>query len=320
MSRIVSVGPVCQEIFLIDHDDLTPTKIGSEAIFGKVLVGSETIIDNLVYSVGGSAFNAATMFARHNHESILISNIAEDSAGEAVLSALDQEGIDNSYINFIPNSTTDTTIILLDSKTGARTRLAYLSAAKTYQNLQPSDLETANPSWLYMTSLNGDYETIAKIFAQAKKQEAKICFVPGKQEFSDPKKLLKLASMTDILILNKTEAAKLVPGKILSEQLYHLQNYAKVVIITAGAMGGIATNQEETYRFGIYEDVPVRDHTGAGDAFAAGFLSAFSAGMTFKNSLIFASANATKIISTIGANRHYLPAKTPLHPMPIQKL
>lgn len=320
MSRIVSVGPVCQEIFLIDHDDLTPTKIGSEAIFGKVLVGTETEIDRLVYSVGGSAFNAAAMFARHNHESILISNIAEDIAGEAVLCELDHEGIDNSYLNFIENEITATTTILLDSKSGARTRLAYLGAGNLYQNLTPSDLETANPNWLYMASLNGDLETAEKFLNYTEKHNIGACFVPGQKEFSQPEKLLKLAQKSDILILNQQEAAKLVPGKMLSEQLYHLKNYANIVIITAGAMGGIATNQEEIYRFGIYEDVPVRDHTGAGDAFAAGFLAHFAAGYNFKNSLVFASANATQTISAIGANRRYLSPKSQLHPMPIQEL
>ena len=45
MARIVSLGSALQDIYLIDRDDLTPTKIGDEAIFGKVLVGSKVDID-----------------------------------------------------------------------------------------------------------------------------------------------------------------------------------------------------------------------------------------------------------------------------------
>ena len=36
MARIVSLGAALQDIYLVDHDDLTPTNIGNESIFGKV--------------------------------------------------------------------------------------------------------------------------------------------------------------------------------------------------------------------------------------------------------------------------------------------
>ena len=85
-------------------------------------------------------------------------------------------------------------------------------------------------------------------------------------------------------------------------------------------MGGIAGNGTEIYRFGIYEDQKIKDATGAGDALGAGFLAHFSAGKSFKSSLIFASANSTAVISKLGANKGTLTGKEPLHPMPIQKL
>ena len=46
MATIVSLGSALQDIYLIDHDDLTPTVIGDEAIFGKVLVGSKVDIES----------------------------------------------------------------------------------------------------------------------------------------------------------------------------------------------------------------------------------------------------------------------------------
>ena len=145
-------------------------------------------------------------------------------------------------------------------------------------------------------------------------------FNPGVKELKEPKKLLPLLKYIDILNVNKSEAAELVPGVTLVELLYHLQNYAEIVIITDGAMGGIATNGQETYRFGIYEDKKVKDATGAGDAFGSGFLAHHAAGYSFKNSLIFASANSTSVVSKLGANKGILEKTTNLHPMPIEKL
>ena len=112
----------------------------------------------------------------------------------------------------------------------------------------------------------------------------------------------------------------MVPGVTLAELLYHLQNYAKITIITDGAMGGIATNGEETFRFGLYEDVKPKDATGAGDAFGAGFLAHYAAGRSFKSSLVFASANSTSVVSMLGANKGILTGSEKLHPMPIQKI
>ena len=102
--------------------------------------------------------------------------------------------------------------------------------------------------------------------------------------------------------------------------MYHLQNYVEIAIITDGAMGGIATDGKETYRFGLYEDVKPKDATGAGDAFGSGFLAHYADGKSFKSSLVFASANSTAVVSVLGANKGILTGAEKLHPMPIQKI
>ncbi|MDO5451683.1 MAG: carbohydrate kinase family protein, partial [Candidatus Saccharibacteria bacterium] len=110
MARIVSIGSALQDIYLIDHDDLTPTSIGAEAIFGKVLVGSKVDIDEISYEVGGGGINSAITFARHGHETIFMGNVSRDSAGVAAVKALSEEGVDDSYINFLEKKSTGTSI------------------------------------------------------------------------------------------------------------------------------------------------------------------------------------------------------------------
>ena len=153
-----------------------------------------------------------------------------------------------------------------------------------------------------------------------KKMDVKIMFNPGVRELANVKRLAKSLKYVDILNVNKSEAAQIVPGVMLTELLYHLNNYVQTVIITDGAMGGIAGNGAEIYRFGIYEDAKIKDATGAGDAFGSGFLAALASGKSFRQSLIFASANSTAVVSKLGANRGILTGEEPLHPMPIQKL
>ena len=322
MARIVSLGAALQDIYLVDHDDLAPTAIGSDAIFGNVLVGSKVDIDHLSYEVGGGGINSAITFVRHGHEAIFISNVAHDTAGEAIMRVLDREGIDNSYVNFVGRKATGTSVILLDSKGGERTILTYRGASEKFDNLTAEDLDLIQPDFMYVTTLRGDMNTLLKFFEKARELGTKIMFNPGIKELEQPKKLIGLLEDVDILLVNKSEAAKIVPGVVLTELLYHLNNYVPMAIITDGAMGGIAGNREtgEIYRFGIYEDVKMRDATGAGDAFGSGFLAALADGKSFKRSLVFASANSTSVVTKVGANRGILTGKEELHPMPIQKI
>ena len=251
-----------------------------------------------------------------------MTNIARDSAGDAILRILDREGIDSSYVEFVSGKTTGTSVILLDSNGGERTILTYRGASEKFSNFMVDDLDKINPDWLYVTTLRGDLATIVAFFKKAHEIGAKVMFNPGVKELEYTQEILRLLKYVDVLLLNKEEASELVPGVTLNELLYHLNGYVPTVIITDGAMGGIAGNRNtsETYRFGIYEDVKVRDATGAGDAFGSGFLAAFAGGKKFRQSLIFASANSTAVVSKIGANAGVLTDAADLHPMMIQKI
>ena len=320
MARIISLGSALQDIYLIDHDDLIPTPIGGEAIFGKVLVGSKVDIDRISYEVGGGGVNSSITFARHGHEAIFMGNISRDPAGAAIIRTLDREGVDSSYVNFLERKTTGTSVILLDTKSGERTILTCRGASEQFGNFDEKSLDMVQPDWLYVTTLRGDMDTLRRFFKHAKDLGVNIMFNPGVRELENGKELVELLKYVDILNVNKSEASKIVPGVVLTELLYHLNNYAPITIITDGAMGGIAGNGEETYRFGIYEDVRIKDATGAGDAFGSGFLAALSAGKSFRSALIFASANSTAVVSKIGANRGILTNREKQHPMPIQKI
>ncbi|MBQ9018471.1 carbohydrate kinase family protein [Candidatus Saccharibacteria bacterium] len=322
MARIVSLGSALCDIYLIDHDDLQPVEVGGSSILGRILVGSKVDIDKLKYEVGGGGLNSAITFSRYGHEAIVMANIGHDAAGEEIMRTLDREDIDNTYMNYTPNRTTGTSVILLDSKRGERTILTYRGASEKFNNFDPEDLELLQPDWLYITTLRGDFETLEMFIDKAQNMGAKIMFNPGEKELADSKKLLKILGKIDVLLVNKLEASKLVPGNTLAELIYRLNNYTNITIITDGPMGGIAGNiaLKETYRFGIYEDVKIRDATGAGDAFGSGFLAAYASGKSFRSSLVYASANSTAAVSKIGASTGLLTGRENLHPMPIQKI
>lgn len=316
MARIVSIGAALQDVYLIDHDDFGVNKRG---YLNQIELGSKIDIDKIHFSTGGGATNAATTFARNNHESIFMGCIADDTAGRAIIDALDQEGIDTSYITYTDKAHTGYSVVLL-TPSGERTILTCRGASAKFDLLTPDDLETIYPDWLYITTFRGNMDMLDQFFTKAKELNTKIMFNPGKLELQHQRKMLGLLSDVDVLLVNKDEARQLVPGSTLKELINRLKNYVPNVIITDGNQGAIATDGNEVYRIGLYEDVPVKDATGAGDSFGSGFLAAYANGRSFTDSLIFASANSTNVVQYVGSKKGILTTRARLHDMPIAKI
>lgn len=320
MSRIVSIGPACQEIYLIDRDDFEGLETeGGQSIFGKMIIGTHVDIDKTFFGVGGSGANAAVTFARCGHETIFIGNLAHDAAGESVLECFDKENIDSSYASIV-RAATGCSVILFDAKSGERTTLSFRGASAKSDNLSAADLDTIQPDWIYVGTLQGNMEKLLEFFEKAHALGAKVMFNPGPAELKHPQKLIGLLEDVDVLLVNKEEAAQIVPGVLLTELLAHLSNYCETVIITDGSMGAIATNHQDTYRLGVYEQARVRDATGVGDAFGSGFLAEFARSGDFEKSLRFASANASKVAQSYGAETGILTGEEDFHLMPFQKV
>ena len=316
MSRIVSIGAALQDVYLIDHDDFGLNKQG---FFNQLEIGTKVDIDRIKFSTGGGATNAATTFARNGHESIFMGCIANDPAGQAVLNSFDDEGIDSSYVTYLDNLQTGYSVILL-TPNGERTILTCRGASARFDALEPNDLDTIYPDWLYITTFRGDMDMLDLFFTKAKSLGAKIMFNPGNLELKHKRKLLGLLPDVDVLLVNKREAQAIVEGELLTELVSKLHSYVKHVIVTDGNQGAIATDGNEIYRAGLYEDTVIKDSTGAGDAFGSGFLASFASGRSFKDSIIFASANSTSVVQHIGSKDGIINYKTKLHDMPIQEI
>ena len=316
MARIVSVGAALQDVYLIDHDDFGTN---SRGFFNQLELGTKVDIDKIQFSTDGGATNAATTFARNGHESIFMGCIANDPAGTAIINALDDEGIDSSYVSYAENIHTGYSVLLL-APNGERTILTCRGASAKFDILNPDDLENIYPDWLYVTTFRGNMDMLDQFFTKAKSLGAKIMFNPGNLELAHQRKLLGLLSDVDVLLLNKEEAKKIVVGSTLQELILRVRNYVPAAIITDGNQGAIATDGKEVYRLGLYEDVPIKDATGAGDAFDSGFLAAYANGKNFKESLIFASANSTSVVRKIGSKAGIITQNTKLHTMPIQEI
>ncbi len=318
MVKMLTIGAAVQDVFLSHSPEFKPVSDKTaDELFIKIELGSKNDVNNIDFSTGGGATNAAVTFARQGLEAQFMGTIAHDPAGSAVLADLDKEGVDTTFVSYSEKYCTGYSVVLLSS-TGERTFLTYRGAS-THYDISNFDLSDVMAEWLYVTSMAGNVEIVDKIFRQAKSLKTKIFYNPGKDELKKPSKLKSLLEDVDILSVNKQEAQLIVDGHDLEELVRKLLHYVPMAIISDGPNGVMASDGKVIVRAGMYEDVKVIDRTGSGDAFGSGFLSQWAIGKTFKDSIVFASANSTSVVTKIGAKSGILHKGTVLHAMPLSE-
>lgn len=318
MVKILSIGAAVQDVFLSHSAELKPVSDKTaDELFLKIELGSKNDVNNIDFSTGGGATNAAVTFARQGLEAEFMGTIGHDPAGMAVLADLDKEGVDTSQISYSEKLNTGYSVVLLASN-GERSFLTYRGAS-THYDINNFDLSQTQADWVYLSSMAGDVEVLDKIFHQAKQLGIKIFFNPGKDELRKVDKLRSLLEDVDVLSVNREEAQQIVNGEDLEELTRKLVSIVPVAIVSDGPNGVMASDGKTIVRAGMYEDVPVIDRTGAGDAFGSGFLSYWAAGRLLKDAIVFASANSTSVVTKIGAKSGILAKDVVLHDMPLNE-
>jgi sugar/nucleoside kinase (ribokinase family) len=318
MVKMLTIGAAVQDVFLSHSEELKPVaEKTADELFLKIELGSKNDVNNINFSTGGGATNGAVTFARQGMDTQFMGTIAHDPAGNAVLEELDKEGIDTSKISYSDKHHTGYSVVLLASN-GERSFLTYRGAS-THYDIKNFDLSDSDADWIYMSSMAGNMDILDKIFRQAKKNGTKIFFNPGKGELNQPHLLKGLLEDVDVLSVNADEAKMIVEGNSLEELTRKLLLFVPVVIISDGPNGVMASDGKTIVRAGMYEDVKVIDRSGAGDAFGSGFLSQWAQGRSLKDSIVFASANSTSVVTKIGAKAGILYKGVKLHAMPLSE-
>jgi ribokinase len=314
--RILSIGKASQDVFLTARKDFEPF-VHKGVQYEQLPLGKKIHVDDLVVTTGGNATNAATTFARQGLRSKYAWTLGTDIVSQAITTALDEESIDTSAVKYEEHFHASYSTILL-APTGERTVLNYVGTLPERHTI-PFDLTSIQDSdWLYLSSIN-DMELLDKIATTASKSNVKIMMNPSGLELAEKHKLKALLEDVDIISVNKEEAQELVEGETLEELVRHLTHYCPVAIVSDGPNGVLATDSKSIVRAGMYADVTVVDRLGAGDAFGSGFLSQWSQGKSLKDSIIFASANSTSVVTKIGAKEGILHKGAKLHEMPLHE-
>lgn len=312
--RIVCVGAAVQDVFL-GGSVFTPHYEDGEWV-EEFKVGEKYELEKVRFSTGGGATNAAVTFARQGVHALYMGKVGDDPAGRAVLDELHNEGVDTSLVVTSKSHHTGYSTILL-APDGGRTVLTYRGASSNFE-LNDFDLSHMQGEWLYISSLSGNMEVLEAIINSAKEKNMKIAINPGKGELNQPDWLKALLHKVDVLSVNKEELEMLVEGKTDEDLVRHASDMAPITIMTDGPKGVTATDRKQIIKAGMYEDVPVIDRTGAGDAFGSGFTAAIVKGQALGDAIKLASANSTNVVNNVGAKKGILRESDQLHDMPME--
>ncbi len=318
MVKILAIGKGTQDVFL-KSDEFDPHKEGKH-MYTHLPLGLKMEVEDVTFSTGGNATNVAVTFARQRLESAYMWGLGDDPASQSILRDLDDEGVSTEYVIQKPEFQSGYSVIMIATN-GERTILNHRGRAFGRSGRHGFDLDAIQKfDWIYPTSLgDGGLPLLREIVDMAEKHQVKVMLNPAGPELAEKDKLIALLDSVEVLCTNKEEMQMLVSGETCEELALHALHYVPVAIVSDGPNGVVATDGETIVRAGMYEDVPVIDRTGAGDAFASGFLSQWAQGKSLKESVIFASANSTSVVTKVGAKPGILRKSVKLHEMPIHE-
>jgi sugar/nucleoside kinase (ribokinase family) len=193
---------------------------------------------------------------------------------------------------------------------GERTLLTY-SYPRHYA--LPKDMEPAY--WVYYTAIGKKHARLeSQILRYARDGRIKIAFNPGTVHLKEGvRKIRDVLRAAEIIFVNKEEAEELVGDSAgMHDLLRRLHALGpRIAVITDGKNGAYASNTINAYYLPIYP-MPFVEATGAGDAFATGFVAALFHGNTMPEALRWGAACAGSVVGKIGP-QDGLPKITELH-------
>ncbi|MFA6251794.1 MAG: carbohydrate kinase family protein [Candidatus Paceibacterota bacterium] len=239
-------------------------------------LGSKIDISNINTNFGGGGVNTATTFALQGLKTAYCGSVGEDIGGREILNYLKERKINTSFVKIAKEKKTNTSVIMIPPNED-RTILVYRGASDCLKENE-INWKKLQSRWFYLAPLSGRLSSIAgNILVHAKNKNIKTAVNLGGSQLVLPKnKLQQVFDMTDVLILNLEEASVLTKINYNEEEKIIkaiAKVYKGIIVITKGEYGVTVVCGDKIYEATAKKVKPV-DTTGAGDAFAAAFISA----------------------------------------------
>ena len=289
MTKVLCVGDIMLDV--------------SAVIGSSILPGVETRA-TISTQGGGAAANVASWLSVSGTPAYLIARVGDDAAGQTVLAELDKYGVEHSQ-TIIPDVNTGVVIVLVDAL-GERTMFpdSGANSGLSLADLPPLDEITAVYLSGYPLVNPKSREGALDILRSVKERGLPVIFDPstvGVLLEVGLSQVREWLALVDVVILNEEEAHFLSGKKNPIEAAAELLKSTPLVVIKRGGNGALAQARgSSVVQISAIEAVVV-DTTGAGDAFAAGFILVWANGGELVDALNNGAALAAKCVAIRGA-------------------
>ncbi|MEU7653904.1 PfkB family carbohydrate kinase [Micromonospora taraxaci] len=291
-ARVVVVGDVITDVVAV--------------LSGPLAAGSDTGAE-ISLGGGGQAANTAAWVAAQRVDVTLVGAVGDDDAGRDRVAELTRAGVDCA-VERIEGVPTGTVIVLAadDERTMVSQRGANLRLSGAHVERAVAAAPDAGHLHLSAYTLLDAGSRGAGLRALAAARERGLTISVDAASAAPLRRVgaavfLSWVRDIDLLLVNADEATALAGGLDPAAQGRVLSATARRVVVKRGAAGAVWVDRTGAVHVASARRTAVVDVTGAGDAFAAGLLTAWLAGATPAAALSRATDLGAMAVSTAGA-------------------
>jgi 2-dehydro-3-deoxygluconokinase len=276
------------------------------AVFAGDQPGPLRVGSALRFTVAGAESTVAIGVARLGHPAMWVGRVGDDDHGRIIQAQFRAEGLDPSGVHVDPGA--PTALLIRQARTADQTRVSYRRSGSAGSRLSPADLPEASIAAAGILHVTGITPALSASAAAAVDQAVAVARRAGvtvsfdvnyRSALWDPGTagpvLRKLAGQADVVFAGPDELALISaagPGELLAHGVSE-------VVVKDGPHGCSATTADGTSQCPARR-VTVVDPVGAGDAFAAGYLSARLDGLPLAGRLERATILGAVCVATLG--------------------
>jgi sugar/nucleoside kinase (ribokinase family) len=265
--------------------------------------GTLALVDSIDLRGGGCALNTSSALARLGLATAAVGKVGADPLGDFLLALLEERGVDVDGVLRDPSVPTSASVALVDSA-GERTFLHVPGANAALRTEELGEAAYAGRALhlagaLVLECLDG--EPVAAVLAEARRRGITTSLDTVFDASGRWERVLPALPHCDLVTPGLAEAQAITGERDPARASARLRELgAREAVVTLGG-GGCHVSADAFERHVRGCQVDAVDGTGAGDAFAAGFLYGKLAGWPLERCARFANAAGALATTAVGA-------------------
>ena len=252
---------------------------------------------------GGSVANSIVGLSQLGNKVGFIGKVNNDDFGQKYEVGLEKEKVNYHYKKKNDSLHTGSCLILI-TPDSERTMCAYLGIAGQINDKDVDENIVKNSRITFLEGYLWDKGGPKKAFSKAINYSNTVAMSLSDLfcvERHKPQFLELVKNKLDIVFSNEQEILSLINAKSFNEVISFSKELKKNIIITRGKDGSIAINDNKIYEYPAKKNLEIKDLTGAGDLFAAGYLHGYVNKWSINKCLEKGTELSSQIIQKVGA-------------------